>query len=537
MDYFKLLNFKKEPFSNSPDPDLFYHSKQHVQCLQKLEISIRLKRGLNVVIGDVGTGKTTVCRQLLRVFAKDEDIVEFMILDPFVISSYDFLLYIAKTFNIELSGSVNSELGVKEEIKKYLFVQGVDKKKTVVLIIDEGQKISVFCLEVLRELLNYETNEYKLLQIVIFAQAEFYDIITPLHNFMDRINLLYHLKPLGFNQTVRLIKFRLACSYKISGKTLDFFTYPAFWMIYRQTRGYPRKIINLCHKCILSMIIHKHARIRIQNVYRQVEAKKHFLFNGFVPVAAVFFVMLFFLFVAGSKNKIAETFSLLKQNIFYDKIVKTENGVLLYDKLYGNSKCIVLDDEVILAKNIASLSFNPSVFDKKNSNFPILDNGLINIQAPLLLGYLSVKNSETISILIKNVYGVFDKKILNALLQVNPHILDADKIDTGDLIYFPVISGLIKNSCLKTWWIQFEKTDNLSKAVNILRQSSDELPKIRIIPCYKPDDGLWFALVYHSMWFKEEHAVKRLNNIKKYFPEAKLLCIQTNKMKVYSQYY
>ncbi|MGD8724773.1 MAG: type II secretory pathway protein, partial [Desulfobacterales bacterium] len=70
MDYFNILNLKQEPFSNSPDPDFFFHSREHRECLQKLELSLLLRRGLNVIIGDVGTGKTTLCRQLIRNFAK-----------------------------------------------------------------------------------------------------------------------------------------------------------------------------------------------------------------------------------------------------------------------------------------------------------------------------------------------------------------------------------------------------------------------------------------------------------------------------------
>ena len=66
MDYFRLLNLAREPFSNTPDPDFFYPSREHVGCLQKLELSIRLRRGLNVVIGHIGTGKSTLSRQLIR---------------------------------------------------------------------------------------------------------------------------------------------------------------------------------------------------------------------------------------------------------------------------------------------------------------------------------------------------------------------------------------------------------------------------------------------------------------------------------------
>jgi len=86
MDYFKILNLNREPFSNSPEPDFFYESSQHLGCLQKLEIAVRLRRGLSVVMGNVGTGKTTLCRELLIRFAKSEDdrneVETHLLLDP-----------------------------------------------------------------------------------------------------------------------------------------------------------------------------------------------------------------------------------------------------------------------------------------------------------------------------------------------------------------------------------------------------------------------------------------------------------------------
>ena len=86
MDYFKILNLKKEPFSNSPEPEFFFQSVKHVGCLQKLELAVRLRRGLSVVVGEVGTGKTTLCRQLILRFAASEEdkkqIETHLILDP-----------------------------------------------------------------------------------------------------------------------------------------------------------------------------------------------------------------------------------------------------------------------------------------------------------------------------------------------------------------------------------------------------------------------------------------------------------------------
>jgi general secretion pathway protein A len=189
MDYFSILNLKREPFSNSPDPEYFFLSRQHNTCIQKLELSLRLRRGLNVVIGDVGTGKTTLCRQLIRRFAGDEDAETHLILDPSFSNPLEFLSTVAEMFEqVKVEPGAN-EWQIKEIIKKYIFRKAVDEKKTIILIIDEGQKIPVFCLEILREFLNYETNEYKLLQIVIFAQKEFAETLEDHANFADRINL------------------------------------------------------------------------------------------------------------------------------------------------------------------------------------------------------------------------------------------------------------------------------------------------------------------------------------------------------------
>jgi len=260
MDYFSILNLSKEPFSNSPDPEYFYQSRQHFGCLQKLELSLRLRRGLNVIIGDVGTGKTTLCRQLIRGFATDDNVETHLILDPYFKSSSEFLATVAEMLKGNKASSDADDWQLKEIIKQYIFRRGVDENKTVVLIIDEGQKIPVFCLEILREFLNYETNENKLLQIAIFAQREFEKVLDEYTNLADRINLYHLLEPLDFRDTRLMIRFRLKQS-SAEAKTPILFSYPALWAIYNATGGYPRKIINLCHRTILTMIIQNRSKV------------------------------------------------------------------------------------------------------------------------------------------------------------------------------------------------------------------------------------------------------------------------------------
>ena len=254
MNYLKILNLNKEPFANTPDPEIFYQSRQHLGCLQKLELSIRLRRGLNVVVGQVGAGKTTICRQLIRRLARDDEFETHLIMDPGFGGTSEFLSAVAGMFLGGGSAEDATDLAVKESIKQYLFQRSVAEGRTVVLIIDEGQKMPGFGLEILREFLNYETNEHKLLQIVIFAQGEFESALAARPNFVDRINVYERLGPLGFRDTRALVRYRLEVSSNTAA-TLHLFSLGALWVIYRAGRGYPRKIVSLCHQCVLSLIV------------------------------------------------------------------------------------------------------------------------------------------------------------------------------------------------------------------------------------------------------------------------------------------
>jgi len=140
MDYFTILDLKKEPFSNSPDPEFFFHSRQHLDCLQKLELSLLLRRGLNVIIGDVGTGKTTMCRQLIRRFSQKDEVETHLILDPYFLNASEFLAAVTQMLTGKELPAGSHDWQAKEVIKQHLFSRGVDENKTVVLIIDEGQK-------------------------------------------------------------------------------------------------------------------------------------------------------------------------------------------------------------------------------------------------------------------------------------------------------------------------------------------------------------------------------------------------------------
>ena len=251
MSLFTAVKLEREPFSTSPDPAFFYRSKEHYTVLNRLEIAIRLKRGLSLVLGDVGTGKTTLSSALFKAFNGEEhDYIFHMILDPAFKSEQQFLAHLTKLFGI--SPFFRSVIDHRDAIEKYLFSKCVEEHKTVVLLIDEGQKLTVQQLEILRTLLNYETNEYKLLQLVILGQMELLPRIKAMKNFMDRISLKYILNPLDEYETGQMIHFRLKQAGYGGEKGL--FTHEAIRKIYEYTQGYPRQIALVCHNAIEYLI-------------------------------------------------------------------------------------------------------------------------------------------------------------------------------------------------------------------------------------------------------------------------------------------
>jgi len=251
MSYFQTLNLTKEPFSTSPDPAFLYPSSAHNSALKRVEIAIRLKRGMSLILGDVGVGKTTLSRSLLREFAEDQDFIFHMILDPTFLSEFQFLETLVKMFGITPNNRRTHEY--KEEIEKYLFRMGVEENKTIVLLIDEGQKLTATYLEVLRGLLNYETNEFKLLQLVIMSQMELLPKIKKIKNFYDRIALKYIINPLDENETKKLIEFRLHEAGLPEGMKL--FDEESIIMVHEHSQGYPRRIAILCHNALEEIII------------------------------------------------------------------------------------------------------------------------------------------------------------------------------------------------------------------------------------------------------------------------------------------
>ncbi|MCK5081657.1 MAG: AAA family ATPase, partial [Candidatus Omnitrophica bacterium] len=242
------------PFSTSPDPNYFYLSREHEQALTNTLIELRLRRGLSVVLGDIGTGKTTLSRKLIQELKARREVIFHIILDPTFEDEHIFLRSLARHFQIPINdSSEGATLDIRDSLERFLFQKGVTENKSVVLIIDEAQKLSERSLEVLRVLLNYETNEYKLLQLVLLGQTELHEKIINIPNFFDRISFKYMLNPFSLQETEEMINFRIRkAGYKAK---MHLFLKDAILEIHQATQGYPRRITMLCHKALKELVM------------------------------------------------------------------------------------------------------------------------------------------------------------------------------------------------------------------------------------------------------------------------------------------
>ena len=252
MNYYEFFGLQKEPFKSGPSIEFLYLSPEHEECLSRILVSLSLNSGLCVALGSAGTGKTSLSNLLIDHLMKEESTIFALIRQSRAPSEYAFLEKINNAFGIPGLNGRSSTLRLEDNFYRFVEKEGFENKKKIVLIIDEGQEMSPTQLLRIRELLNMESIDEKLINIVIFAQLEFLDKIhgRRFTNFRQRVALSYILNPLGEHNTRELIKFRLAKAGLPSQDNI--FTDDAFSVIHHESKGLARDICKFASYSLLS---------------------------------------------------------------------------------------------------------------------------------------------------------------------------------------------------------------------------------------------------------------------------------------------
>ena len=261
--YEDYYGFVEKPFSLTPDPKYLYKSESHAQAFELLQYGIRRREGFVVVTGDIGTGKTTLCRAVLDQL--DRKVFTALVLNPFIAED-DLLRLILQDFGVvsrdeikrgRLAGVSRQEL--IETLNDFL-LSLLPLRATALLIIDEAQNLPRPVLEHIRILSNLETDKEKLLQIILVGQLNLKDVLrTPeLRQLDQRVSIRYNLKPLNGEETAAYVAHRLTIA---GGGSVVTFTPKALQAVHRITAGIPRLINLVCDRALLAAYSERAQRV------------------------------------------------------------------------------------------------------------------------------------------------------------------------------------------------------------------------------------------------------------------------------------
>ncbi len=246
--YLGLLGLREQPFAPTADPVYFFATQGHKECLFHLWNAIDARHGIAVILGNYGTGKTTLLRKLITGMAADPDKYLTAVVGSPIPSWTSFALLESIVAQFGLRPPEQSFVGHMEALNTHLLD---NRDRICTLIIDDAQNLNKRGqLELLRLIQNLETQQQKLLNLVLFAQLEWMQVLRAAPNFEQRVNLTYTLQAIQFEETRQFIEFRLRQAGAEPGSG-PVFEDAALRAIHAYAEGSPRVIVTLCRNSLL----------------------------------------------------------------------------------------------------------------------------------------------------------------------------------------------------------------------------------------------------------------------------------------------
>ncbi|MBV8332317.1 MAG: AAA family ATPase [Candidatus Eremiobacteraeota bacterium] len=241
--YYRFFGLERDPFLDTADPYFYCELGALRRAKDRLIDSVDSSRGLTVVLGDPGTGKTSLSSALEQELLSDERTVLGKILDPSFATDVEFLIAVGRVFGLALPP--RSSAALKNALKNFFFETAILEKRTLVLLVDEAQNLSHENLEALRLLLNYHVPQRKLLNILLFGQSELETRIAAQGNLADRVDSWIRIGRLDDAMSSAVLDFRLQRAGLAPGQQI--FTADARELLVRGAIGLPRRLTMVAH--------------------------------------------------------------------------------------------------------------------------------------------------------------------------------------------------------------------------------------------------------------------------------------------------
>jgi general secretion pathway protein A len=271
--YEAFYGLREKPFSILPDPDLIYWGRAHLMAKAMLEFGMMNNAGFTVITGEIGSGKTTLVRHLLKKI--DPRIINVGLISNTPNGREELLQWMMMSLNLPFEGTVPVLL---KRFQDFLYTEYTNGRRTI-LIIDEAQNLGEAALEGLRMLSNINVDKHQFLQLMLVGQPQLKDMLCrpQLLQFAQRVSSDYHLKPLAQDEVAQYIGFRL----NVVGSQTHLFSREACTMVAEASAGIPRVINILCDTALIYGFSIGADRITSKLMSEVLEDKRNF---GIFPI-------------------------------------------------------------------------------------------------------------------------------------------------------------------------------------------------------------------------------------------------------------
>lgn len=415
--YLNFYQLSKKPFSLAPDPDFLYLSQQHKDALGAIIYGVREREGFVSVVGEVGTGKTTIIRSYLNSIHRKQ------ILPIFIFNSKITFSELMQTFMNEIGFDfevIGQRHAVNEMVRLayHAMLEKASQGKSIVLIIDEAQNMPIETLGNLCILSNFETSKDKLIQIVLVGQPELQKKLDlyQLRQLRQRVAYRAKITPLSTKEGVDYIHHRLSLSSKVQKPV---FTKMAVRRIVKHSKGVPRVINILCENSLVASYGLQKKPVSLKLVKQVIAEYEGKSFSGHFPL----------------KKVVVSTLILLLTSVLVASFISFFPRSL--EGWMGQQFASVPLPDVSRKPTTTSAEEEKSLQPKSEPISPLFAGRHMTTRQSA--NSKIVKRGDTVSKLFFDTYGFYSTQGLEWLKSQNPHIDNMDDIQIDQIIYFPEI--------------------------------------------------------------------------------------------------